>query len=81
MNFDYKPDDILKRAEASLYLRHKYRIGSLSYLHALATRGGGPIFQKGRHHTTYRVSDLDDWAQGKSATLKKDEISIGEDSK
>ena len=72
MNFDYDPEQRLKRTEAGFYLRQKYRIGSPSYLAKLAMIGGGPLYEKVRVHTTYRVQDLDDWAQGKTATPKKD---------
>ncbi|MGO9773260.1 MAG: hypothetical protein ACLPSW_27685 [Roseiarcus sp.] len=34
-------------------------------LETLATRGGGPIFQKFGHKPLYRWGDALDWAQGK----------------
>ena len=81
MNFNYDPDQRLKRTEAGIYLKLKYRVGSPAYLAKLAMTGGGPLYQKSRAHTVYLVKDLDDWANGLSATPRKAEKANAEDSK
>ena len=71
MAFDtYTPDTKPKCTDAGFYLR-KYGVGSPSYLATLAVRGNGPKFESLRTHTNYRVGDLDEWAQGISATPRK----------
>ena len=81
MNISYAPDQRLKRSEAAYYLQHKYRVGSVSYLASLVTRGGGPKYEKHRHLVTYVVADLDAWATGGCSASKKSDNSNAEDSK
>ena len=56
----------MRRREAGLYIKEKYRFSSASSLAKLATSGDGPKF----HHVgrginkivVYEVADLDEWA-------------------
>lgn len=57
------PNTILRRDEASAYIRDQYRLPcSEKYLAKLAVVGGGPLFRKASRFPIYDKADLDSWA-------------------
>lgn len=55
-----------RRQEAAKYIQNKYGFTcSQAWLASLASKGGGPIFQKAGRVPLYCQADLDAWAKSR----------------
>jgi hypothetical protein len=79
--FDFRsvdPTSFMPRDIAAEYLKERYGHGSPKTLAKIATKGGGPLYQKTGSRVVYKVEDLDTWATSrmsgpKSSTSDKSE--------
>lgn len=63
-------DDLLRRPEASAYLRRRYGVGSTAAnLSTMAGRGNGPAYRKILGTCIYRRGDIDAWVAAKISPI------------
>ena len=63
------PITYYRRKEAAQYLQERYGFPcSQAWLASLASKGGGPLFQKAGRYPLYSESNLNTWAKKRIST-------------
>jgi hypothetical protein len=70
--------NFIRRAEAAVYLKSRYGIGSKATLAKLACLGGGPVFRLIGKIPVYQLADLDEWAQSRITAPRRSTSDEGE---